>query len=125
MVLGSSPRGVTQPSHYEGMSENTITRKVGQFLVETLVTDTVAYEIVKVTDKTMTVRYCGHSGERIGERDVDGPWPVVYSKITSEPNGPLFKVGLRKDGTYRVGTHPLRDAPVHDGVPFTVTDYRF
>lgn len=70
-----------------------------KFAVELLVTDTICWEILSSTDKTLTLR-----GMRQGEviRSTGGPCPVVYTEALSDEDGTIVKVRLRKDGTYRI-----------------------
>lgn len=101
--------------------------QVGDFLVETLVTDTRAYEVIAKTAKTLRLRPCG-IGKAVKRENRDGnPWPCVWSAITRWPTDECDRtVRLRKDGTYRSANwgKPLRHAPLIDGVPCTFTDYR-
>lgn len=102
--------------------------QVGDFLVETLVTDTRAYEVVGRTAKTLTVYPCA-DGAVVKRENRDGnPWPCVWTAIQScdeRVKSAERVVRLRKDGTYRVSSWaPLRHAPLIDGVPCTFTDYR-
>ena len=99
--------------------------KVGDFVSYTLVTDTVIYEVVGVTAKTIKVRGT-RKGEIIASENVGGnPYPVVYREAVSVIDYPVQTVRLRKDGTYRLDSwSPLRPATMIDGKPVTVTDYR-
>lgn len=63
--------------------------------IEFLVTDTICYEVIRQTPKTITLRRCT-SGDKIG-----GEWPVVYSEAISNPAGETLTLRLRKDGTFR------------------------
>lgn len=101
--------------------------KVGDFLSETLVTDTRVYQVAKVTARTVTLRGTT-DGERVRSENRDGnPYPCVWTEAV--PVGDEYEmrtVRLRKDGTLRVidGGRPLRPAQMIDGKPVTYTDYR-
>ena len=96
----------------------------------TLVTDTRTYEIVRRTAKSIWVRPTKDSdAPAIQDTMVDhGPQlpPVVWTPQVSDPTAPVTRLGLRKDGTYRMfGTSILRPAAVFEGSPCRRTDYRF
>lgn len=99
--------------------------KVGDFVSHMLVTDSVVYEVVKVTPKTITVRPTS-AGDVL---QTDGaPYPVVYREAVRQPySGSDRVVRLRKDGTYRMGdwARPLHLARMIDGKPVSKTDYSF
>ena len=90
------------------------------FVTETLVTDTVVYEVLDITAKTMTIRSMTrgeqvyHNGEQL---------PVIGLKGVSDPLGDVKVVRLRKDGTYRTGRgmNPLRATTE----PVFMTDYKY
>lgn len=85
--------------------------------VEFLVTDTVCYEVLRQTNKTITLRRC-LSGEKIS-----GEWPVVYSAAVNNPEGETFTLRLRKDGTFRRANWAN---PMHfTSQPAIRTDYAF
>lgn len=65
--------------------------------VELLVTDTIVYEIVAQTPKTITLRLC-RKGDNVSR---DSDWPIVYSEAVSNPSGETKTLRLRKDGTFR------------------------
>ena len=101
--------------------------KVGDFVSETLVTDTRTYEVVATTAKTIKVRTTSQ-GDVVKSESRDGnPWPLTWTEVVSDPNGRVFTLRLRKDGTYRMGdgANRLRPATVVDGKPTSYTDYRF
>ena len=99
-----------------------------RFLSQLLVTDTMVYEVIGRSPKTLTLRTTG-SGDKLDSRDNGSPYPVVYSEAISDESGRVFVVRLRKDGTYRVGNYcganPLRPAKMVDGKPVTTIDYSF
>lgn len=99
----------------------------GDFLNETLVTDTLCYEVIKVTPATITVRQTAR-GETIKSENRDGnPYPCTWTEALTDPTGRTSMVRRRKDGTYRMGQggRALRHAILVDGKPATFTDYRF
>ena len=70
-----------------------------EYMTETLVTDTLCYEVIKKTAKTITLRSMTR-GEQVY---TDGaPLPVVGLKAISDPLGDVKIVRLRKNGTYRM-----------------------
>lgn len=100
--------------------------QIGDFLSATLVTDTMVYEVVGRTEKTLKIRAC-ERGEIVKRENRDGnPWPVVWTEALSWENGTVQIVRRRKDGTYRTfeGANPLRPAARIDGKPVSYTDYR-
>lgn len=90
------------------------------FVTETLVTDTLVYEVLETTAKTMTIRSMAR-GEQVYHNGE--PLPVIGLKAVSDPNGYVKVVRLRKDGTYRTGNgmNPLRVTTN----PVFMTDYKF
>lgn len=93
------------------------------YVAETLVTDTVIYQIVGRTARTLTIRATRDGA--VTKRDNIGgnPYPVVFIAAEPDPGGAVFTVRLRKDGTYRLaGGRPLR--PVV-GDPVRRVDYRY
>jgi hypothetical protein len=85
--------------------------------VEFLVTDSICYEVIRQTNKTISLRKC-LSGEM-----VSGEWPVVYSAAVSNPEGETITLRLRKDGTFRRANwaNPMR----FTSQPAFRTDYAF
>lgn len=91
------------------------------YAVETLVTDTICYEVISKTAKTITVRRMKR-GEVVR---TDGEYlPVVHKEAVSDLNGMTQMVRLRKDGTYRMGDgfNALR---LQEQAPTFRTDYKF
>lgn len=91
------------------------------YAVETLVTDTICYEVIAKTAKTVTVRQMTQ-GEIV--RTDGASVPVVEREAVSNPNGKTKTVRLRKDGTFRMadGFNPLRFT---ETAPTFRTDYKF
>jgi hypothetical protein len=105
----------TATRHYDGQ----------RFATETLVTDTVAYDVVRHTAKTITVRRRRHTDVNRRDPHVDqGPYPVIWTETESDPTYPQKVLRLRKDGTYRThsSSNPLRFT---NEAPEVRTDYRF
>jgi hypothetical protein len=96
------------------------------FVTETLVTDTVTYEIIGRTAKTITIRTT-ISGDVVKSQDPGSGYPQVWCEAISDPEGATYTLRLRKDGTYRRATwaNALRPAAVIDGKPVSYTDYSF
>ena len=106
--------------------------KVGDFLSELLVTDTVVYEVIKVTAKTVTVRNTITTGVSHEDLQCDtGAYglAVYWEEVASWHNGPTQTLRVRKDGTLRSGNHagarPFRPARTINGVPARRIDHRF
>ena len=91
------------------------------YAVETLVTDTVAYDVVSFTAQTITVR---RRRSTVAVHSSGASYPVVTSATESNPDAPTKRLRLRKDGTYRTSnwSHPLRFTTEE---PTTRIDYSF
>lgn len=96
--------------------ETTTTTK--QFAVELLYTDTICWEVIASTAKTLTLRMM-REGELVSTSG--GPCPIVRAEALPDENGQVVTVRLRKDGTYRVSGNPLR----FTDTPLFRTDYSF
>lgn len=95
-----------------------------RWLAETLWTDTRVWEVVAFTPQTITVR-AATPGPVVRRENWDGnPFPVVWNAAESNPAGAVRRLRRRSDGTFRVGSSPLRPAQTIDGQPVTFTDYR-
>lgn len=98
--------------------------EVGHFVQEQLVTDTKIYEVIRVTDKTITIRET-QDGRTMDNDDL----AVVLIEAVSDVNGREFTLRLRKDGTFRKGNHvgarALRLARTYDNVPVRKIDLTF
>jgi len=112
------------------MDTDTVTLETAQFLTETLVTDTLCWEVIARTPKTMTIRRTMNDPNSGPVRDtrVDGgtdpqAMPVMWEAQVPNPNGAVVTVRLRKDGTFRTGrsANPLRPT----ANPQRRIDYRF
>lgn len=100
--------------------------RVGDFVEETLVTDTRVYEVIRATAKTLTLRPVLEDGVVRAENRDGNPFPVVFRKAVADPDAPTFTVRMRQDGTYRIASwaSALRPATMINGQPVTFTDYR-
>ena len=105
--------------------------KAGDFLSESLVTDTLVYEVVKVTAKTITVRPTTgggpvHEDERC-DKGANG-LSVVWEEQVAKPEAKTRTLRVRKDGTIRSGSHvgarPFYPTRKVNGVPVRRVDYR-
>lgn len=106
--------------------------KAGDFLSESLVTDTIVYEVVKVTAKTVTVRPAMsggpvHEDERC-DKGAHG-LSVVWEEQVAQPEAETRTLRVRKDGTIRAGSYvgasPFYPTRKVNGVPVRRVDYRF
>jgi hypothetical protein len=102
------------------------TLTTGQFLSELLWTDTKVWEVIRTTDKTLTLRSTV-KGATVRSDDYGSPYPVEWAEVVSDPHGYVTTVRRRKDGTYRIGRsgRAMVAAPQIDGKPVSRTDYRF
>lgn len=106
--------------------------QVGDFLSELLVTDTVVYEVIKVTKASITVRNTVTTGGSHKDEACDEGahgLSVQWEEVASWHNGPTQTYRLRKDGSIRSGSHagarPFRPAQKINGVPVRRVDHRF
>jgi hypothetical protein len=110
------------------MNNTAFQPKPGDFVSETLVTDTRTYEVVAVTAKTIRVRTTGRTNNILRSECRDGnPYPCTWFEVTSDPTGKTFTLRLRQDGTYRFAANSgkFRPATMIDGKPASFVDYRF
>jgi hypothetical protein len=108
--------------------------KPGDILTELLVTDTVCYQVIRVTDKSIVISRMSDAPVPVISISRDGnPYPICYT-AQIKPATPTYvrRLMLRKDGTYRLHNsgHALRIAPTcefADGNTYSyrVTDYRY
>ena len=123
---------VTGYQHRNGQrTPQTAEVQPGDFLSEPLVTDTLVYEIIKVTAKTVTVRptMSGgpiHEDERC-DKGAHG-LAVVWEEQVANPDAETRTLRVRKDGTIRagsyVGARPFYPTKKVNGVPVRRVDYR-
>ena len=82
------------------------------YATETLVTDTVSYDVVGSTPKTIKIRRRRHVLPGRRDENVDqGPYPpVMWFATESDERHSTITLRLRKDGTYRRAdwARPLR-----------------
>ena len=102
----------------------------GMFITQDLYSDTLIWEVIKTTDKTITVRRC-KNGEIVHREDRNGNgWPQVYTEALPDEDGTVKTLRERKgkrghysfDRDGRRGTYPAREI---DGRPVKLTDYRY
>lgn len=107
-----------------------------RYVQQLLVTDTVVYEIVHRTAQTIRLRAMSNGDRRTRDTLVDGGTspdlpPVIWTEQVSNPEGNLYTVRRRKDGTYRMTPrgNPLTPAAMiqdeDDIYPARRTDYRW
>lgn len=106
--------------------------KVGDFLAESLVTDTLVWEVIKITAKTVTVRATTGTGVVHKDEACDttpNGLGVVWEEQAGNPDFITKTLRVRKDGSIRNGDHagvrPLRPATMVNGQPCRRIDYRF
>ena len=106
--------------------------KVGDFLSESLVTDTLVYKIVKVTKATVTVRRTMSGGpvheDEACDKGAHG-LSVVWEEQVTNPEAETRTLRVRKDQTIRAGSHvgasPFYPTRKVNGVPVRRVDYRY
>ena len=106
--------------------------KAGDFLSESLVTDTLVYQVVKVTKATVTVRRMMSGGPVHEDQHCDKGahgLSVAWEEQVANPNAETRTLRVRKDGTIRAGSHvgarPFYPARKVNGVPVRRVDYRW
>ena len=104
----------------------------GDFLSAALVTDTVVYEVVKVTPKTATLRTTRTGTGVYSDEQCDASehgMGVVWQEVVSDPDGDTKVVRLTKKGTLRNGNYAragvFRKSMLVNGSPVKRVDYRF
>ena len=124
---------VTGYEHRNGQrTPQTTEVQAGDFLSESLVTDTLVYEVVKVTAKTVTVRPTMSGGPVHEDEHCDKGahgLSVVWEEQLTKPEAETRTLRVRKDGSVRMGSHagarPLYPTRKINGVPVRRVDYRF
>lgn len=106
--------------------------QAGDFLSESLVTDTIVYEVVKVTAQTATIRHTDSTGTTHEDPHCDkgaNGLSVQWEGCKPNPDAETRRLHIRKDGTLRIGNHtgarPLRPTRTIDGQPVARRDWRF
>lgn len=104
----------------------------GDYLAEYLVTDTIVYEVVKVTPKTVTLRETKKTGEVYVDETQDvGGYGLTVNWQVCEPNtgGRTFTRRLNKNGKVMAGNHAraaaYRIPNKVNGKPVARIDWRF
>ena len=105
---------------------------VGDFLSESLVTDTLVYEVVKVTKATVTVRRTMSGGpvheDEACDKGAHG-LSVMWEEQVTKPEAETRTLRVRKDQTIRAGSHvgasPFYPTRKVNGVPVRRVDYRY
>lgn len=105
----------------------------GMFITEDLYSDTLIWEVIKVTNKTITARRT-RTGELVHQEHTDGnPIPKAWHAVQSDPEGTVRTLRERKgpngkgghysfDRDGRRGTYPAREI---NGHAVKLTDYRY
>lgn len=105
---------------------------VGDYLSESLVTDSIVWEVVKVTAKTVGLRRTA-AGDQITEdsrcdKGANG-LSVVWEERVPAPGAEVKTYRVRKDGTVRAGdwagARPFYPTPRVNGKPVQRRDWRF
>ena len=136
MTTKTAPATITLVTGFEYVNgqrtPQTAEVKVGDFLSESLVTDTLVYEVVKVTAKTVTVRPTTSGGPVHEDEHCDKGahgLSVVWEEQVSKPEAETRTLRVRKDGSVRSGSHagarPFYPTRKVNGVPVRRVDYRF
>lgn len=101
--------------------------EIGDFISQTLVTDTVVYEVIDKTPKTILVRETTSGDVLLREESGNSNFPIVWTEARRFVVGKTYRLRLRKDGTFRISgwANPLRKARLIDGKPARKTDYSF
>jgi len=106
---------------------------VGDFIHELLVTDTIVWEVIARTPKTITIRNTQRTGNQKNHSN-GSPYPIVYCEVGSLKDNlaTTHTLRLRNDGSFRVhrSSRDLLPAPTMDfgsGIPtpYDRTDYSF
>ena len=129
----SSTQIVTGWNHKNGERiAETLTVEPGMFLSESLVTDSIVWEVVKVTPKSVTLRPTTEGDEITEDESCDkgaNGLSVVWNERVSNPNAETRTLRVRKDGTIRFGSHvgarPMYRTPMKNGKPVARRDNRF
>ena len=99
--------------------------KVGDFLAYTMVTDTIIYEVVAVTEHTIKIRLT-EDGPNHWKGDETNGYPIVYTQQVSNPRSQTVTKRANKDGRFRATpSRMFYPAPMHEGVPVRKVDYSF
>lgn len=107
------------------------TFKVGDFVEELLVTDTMVYEVTFVTESGngILIKRTADSSHQWKDEKRTTPegYGVVWIEQMSTPHTEERKLRRRLDGAFRIGrnSNPIRPCRRHEGVPVSETDYRF
>lgn len=108
--------------------------QVGDFLSQSLVTDTIIYEVIKTTKSTITLRKCSMGEVVVRDFDRVGDFPIVYTEAVANPDGEVITVRERKLRNGKGGHYTavktsrprwLKVAKQIDGKPVFTTDYSF
>ena len=106
--------------------------QAGDFLSESLVTDTRAYQVVKVTKSTISIVPCQGTGRVIEDERCDkgaNGLSVTWETVAPMEGSKARTLRVRKDGSVRMGSHagarPLYPTTKVNGVPVQRRDWRF
>ena len=127
-----SAQNVTPARALDTTTDLTNVLAPGDYLAEYLVTDTIVYEVVKVTPKTVTLRETKHTGEVYRDERCDvGVYGATVSWHVCGPDteGRTFTRRLNKNGKVMAGNH-VRAAAYRipnkvNGKPVARIDWRF
>ena len=127
-----SAQHVTPARDLENITDLTDVLAPGDYLREALVTDTIVYEVVKVTPKTVTLRETKKTSEvYVDERCDTGANGLTVNWRACEPNpeGRTFTRRLNKNGKVMAGSHARAAAysipNMVNGKPVARIDWRF
>lgn len=123
---------VTPARKLENVTDLTDVLAPGDYLAEYLVTDTIVFEVVKVTPKTVTLRETKYSGEvYVDEKQDVGAYGFTVNWRACEPDttARTFTRRLNKNGQVMAGNHAhaaaYRIPNMVNGKPVARIDWRF
>lgn len=127
-----SSQHVTPARALDNTTDLTNVLAPGDYLAEYLVTDTIVYEVVKVTPKTVTLRGTKYSGEVYVDENQDiGGHGLTVNWRACEPDttARTFTRRLNKNGQVMAGNHAraaaYRIPNTVNGKPVSRIDWRF
>ena len=127
-----STQNVTPARALDNTTDLTNVLAPGGYLAEYLVTDTIVYEVVKVTPKTVTLRETKKTGEVYVDetQDVGGHGLTVNWRVCEpDTEGRTFTRRLNKNGKVMAGNHAraaaYRIPNMVNGKPVARIDWRF
>lgn len=125
-------QNVTPTIALENLIDLTKALTPGDYIARSLVTDTMVYEVVKVTPKTVTLRKTRKTGEAyVDETCTPGAHGLTVHWQVCEPNpeGETITRRLTSTGTIKAGSHARAGdfyiPNMVNGQPVSRIDWRF